>query len=99
MPRWMFFAPLIALVAAVAVIGLSMGRKAALRSDETEVITRVAQRYAREAGPGAVETDCTARLATAEALWLVVSCTPEGRTGRVYYVDRFGAVAHVDEAG
>ncbi|SEK99654.1 hypothetical protein [Roseovarius nanhaiticus] len=99
MPRWMFFGPLIALVAAVAVIGLSMGRKSALRSDETAVITRVAMRYVREAGPGASETDCTARLATAEALWLVVSCTPDGRTGRIYYVDRFGAVAYVGEAG
>lgn len=99
MPRWMFFGPLIALVAAVAVIGLSMGRKSALRSDETAVITRVAMRYVSEAGPEASETDCTARLATAEALWLVVSCTPEGRTGRIYYIDRFGAVAYVGEAG
>ncbi len=96
MPRWMFFAPLIGLVAATAVIGLSMGRKAALRSDETEVITRIAALYVQEAGQGAAETDCTARLATAEALWLVVACAPEERAGRTYYIDRFGAVAHVD---
>lgn len=95
MPRWMLFLPLIALVGAVAVIGLSLGRKAVLRSDETAVITRVADRYADEAGPRAAETDCTARLATDEALWLVVTCAPGGRAAWIYYIDRFGAVAHV----
>ncbi|MFX0545649.1 hypothetical protein ACEWPL_008905 [Roseovarius sp. S1116L3] len=96
MPRWMFFAPLIGLVAATAVIGLSLGRKTALRSDETEVITRIIRQYVEEEGAGATETDCTARLATAEALWLVVTCAPRGRAGRIYYIDRFGAIADVD---
>jgi len=99
MQRWMFYAPLIGLVAATAVIGLSLGRKTALRSDETAVITRIATRYAKEGGPGAAETDCTARLATADALWLVVTCAPPGGAGRIYYIDRFGAVAHVSAAG
>ncbi|MFX0541346.1 hypothetical protein ACEWPM_006380 [Roseovarius sp. S4756] len=98
MPRWMFFAPLIALVATTAMIGLSLGRKAALRSDETEVITRIVRQYVEEEGPGAAETDCTARLATAEALWLVVTCAPLRRAGRIYYIDRFGAIAHMDQA-
>ena len=84
MPRWMFFSPLIGLIAATAVIGLSMGRKTALRSDETEIITRIAARYAQEGGPGAQQIDCTARLSTAEALWLVVTCAPDGRAGVIY---------------
>ncbi|MFD0857724.1 hypothetical protein [Roseovarius aquimarinus] len=99
MPRWAIFLPLVGLVAATVVIGLSMGRKAALRSDETEVITRIALQYVEEEGEGAEATDCTARLATADALWLVVRCAPEGRAAVVYYIDRFGAVAHVEGRG
>lgn len=99
MPRWAVFVPFVALVAATAVIGLSMGRKAALRSDETEVITRIADHYVETEGAGTAPTDCTARLATAEALWLVVRCAPEGRAAITYYIDRFGAVAHVERQG
>lgn len=89
MPRWMFFAPLIGLIAAAAVIGLSLGRRAADMT-EAEVMSRVAARYVAEAGPGAASHDCAARLATSDKLWMVVSCA-----GRDYFIDRFGKVADV----
>lgn len=91
MPRWMFFAPLMALIAASAVVGLSLGRKAA-RSSETEVIAQIAARHARETGGQA--SDCAARPATSAELWLVVSCVSKGGAGRVYFIDHFGAVEH-----
>lgn len=92
MPRWIFFAPMIGLIAAAAVIGLSLGRKAAT-STETIVIERVAARYLMDAGGEARITDCTARPAVSEQLWLVVACTPPGGTEAFeYFVDRFGAL-------
>ncbi len=95
MPRWMFFAPLIGLVAATAVIGLSLGRKAATTT-ETDVIEQIAAMYVTEAGPGAAITDCTARPATSDVLWLVVTCTPPGlgRGAFEYFIDRFGGLEH-----
>ncbi|MDO5757431.1 MAG: hypothetical protein Q4P24_07935 [Rhodobacterales bacterium] len=95
MPRWMFFAPMIALVGASAVIGLSLGRKA-MRGNETDVIVQVAARYVAEAGRGALLTDCTARPATSRDLWLVVTCIRPGGQGREYFIDRFGGVRQVD---
>ncbi len=94
MPRWMFFLPIIALVAASAVIGLSLGRKVALGT-ETDVIERVAARYVAETGGDAQPTDCTAHPAVSEGLWLVITCAAPGRGGREYFIDRFGAVRHV----
>ena len=95
MPRWMLFAPMIALVAASAAIGLSLGRKA-MRGSETDVIIKVVARYIAEAGGGARPTDCTARPATSRNLWLVVSCIRPDGQGREYFIDRFGGVRHVD---
>ncbi|PVA12096.1 hypothetical protein DC366_02795 [Pelagivirga sediminicola] len=92
--RWLFYVPVIALVAASAVIGLSLGRKAA-RTDETDMISQIAARYVAEAGGAARVTDCTARPATSQVLWLVVTCMAPGREGREYFIDRFGAVRHV----
>lgn len=91
-PRWLFFAPVLALVLAVAGIGLLLGARLALTT-ETEVIERVAARYVSEASPQAQRSDCQARPAQSEGLWLIVVCAPEqGQGGVAYFVDRFGRV-------
>ncbi len=86
---WVLFLPLVALVAAVTVLGLSMGRKAALTT-ESEVIEAVAARYLDEGGTA--RSDCRARPAVSEGLWLVVTCESDG-VGFEYFIDRFGRVA------
>lgn len=94
MSRWMYFAPVIALVAASAVIGLSLGRKAA-NPDEGAVIARIAALYVSEAAGAARPTDCAARPAASDVLWLVVTCGPPNGTGVYeYFIDPFGEVAH-----
>ncbi|HEY9039861.1 MAG TPA: hypothetical protein VIN05_13065 [Roseovarius sp.] len=95
MPRWMFFLPVAALVAAAAVIGLSLGRKAALGT-ETDVIVQIAARYVAEAGGDARPADCTARPAASEGLWLVITCAAPGRGGQEYFIDRYGGIRHVE---
>lgn len=93
MPRRLLFLPVLALIAAVAGIGLLLGGRAVLTT-ETEVIERVAARYLADAGQGALRSDCDARPATSADLWLVVVC------GRYeYFVDAYGRVAHVNVAG
>ncbi|MCQ0092611.1 hypothetical protein [Roseovarius sp. M141] len=96
MPRWMFFVPVIALIAASAVIGLSLGRKA-VRGAETDVIVQIAARYVAETGGTARPTDCTARPAVSEGLWLVITCAAPGRGGQEYFIDHFGAVRDVGQ--
>ncbi len=87
--------PVIALVAAAGIIGLSLGRKA-LRGTETDVIVQTAARYVSEVGGNACITDCTARPAVSRGLWLVVSCAAPAQGGQEYFIDRFGAVRHVE---
>jgi hypothetical protein len=84
----MLFLPLVALIAAVAGLGLSVGGKAALTT-ESEVIEALADRYIEEGG--VARTDCHARPAVSEELWLVVTCARAG-VGVEYFVDRFGRV-------
>ena len=93
MPRRLLFLPVLALIAAVAGIGLLLGGRAVLTT-ETEVIERVASRYLADAGQGALRSDCTARPATSADLWLVVGCGHYE-----YFVDAYGRVAHVNVAG
>jgi hypothetical protein len=85
----MLLLPLVGLVAVAAVLGLSMGRKAALTT-ESEVIEAVAARYLDEGG--SARRDCRARPAVSEGLWLVVTCSRAG-VGFEYFIDRFGRVA------
>lgn len=94
MSRWMYYAPMIALVVASAVIGLLLGRKAA-NPDEGAVIERIAALYVSEAAGAARLTDCAARPAASDVLWLVVTCGPPNGT-RVYeyFIDPFGEVEH-----
>jgi hypothetical protein len=89
MRRWMIFVPLLALVAAVTFLGLSMGRKTAL-STESQVIEKVAAIYVEEGGMA--RTDCHARPARSPDLWLVVTCARLGE-GVEYFIDRYGRVA------
>ena len=96
MPRWMFFIPVIALVAATAVIGLSLGRKATTVT-ETDVIVQIAGRYVAQIGGAARPTDCTARPAVSGGLWLVITCAAPGQRGQEYFIDRFGSVRHVED--
>jgi len=85
----MIFAPVLAIVAAVSVLGLSMGRKTALTT-ESQVIEKVATIYVEEGGMA--RTDCHARPARSSELWLVVTCTREG-AGAEYFIDHYGRVA------
>jgi len=87
MPRRLIFLPVLGLVAAVAVLGLMLGGRAATTT-ETAVIEKVAARYAAETG--AARSDCAARPAASADLWLVVTCA-----GHAYFVDSFGRVVDV----
>lgn len=92
MPRWLFFAPLAALVMAVAALGLRQGYVRATLT-ETDVINRYAAQYLQEAGPGAALTDCLARPGQRAGVWLVVICTAPAQAGSyAYYVNRLGAL-------
>lgn len=88
MSRRLIFLPLLALLAAVAGIGLLLGARA-VTTTETEAIDRMAERYIIEAGTGAQRTDCAARPAASEDLWLVVTCGEYE-----YFVDSYGRLAH-----
>jgi hypothetical protein len=88
----LLFVPLAALVAVAAGIGLLLGGRAVLTT-ETDVIEAVADRYLAEAGAGAERTDCQARVAQSDGLWLVVICENAEGAGYEYFIDRFGRVA------
>ena len=95
MPRWMLFVPVMALVAAVAGIGLMVGGRS-VGTTETEVIERFAVRYLAEAGAGATRSDCAARPAQSEGLWLVVACDLRGGARFEDFVDAYGRLAHAN---
>jgi hypothetical protein len=88
MSRRLIFLPLVAMIAAVAGIGLLLGARA-VTTTETEAINRMAEIYISEAGEGAQRTDCAARPAASEDLWLVVACGDYE-----YFVDPYGRLAH-----
>ncbi|MFB9150795.1 hypothetical protein [Roseovarius ramblicola] len=91
MPRRLILFPVLILAAAVMVLGLVLGGRAATTT-ETEVIDRVAARYARETG--SARDDCAARPAVSAELWLVVTCAEYE-----YFVDAFGRVVDVAQPG
>lgn len=88
MPRRLIFLPLVALIAAVAGIGLLLGGRT-VSTSETEAINRMAERYISEAGKDASRSDCAARPAVSDDLWLVVACG-----AYEYFVDPYGRLAH-----
>ncbi|MGI3210507.1 hypothetical protein ACROSR_05255 [Roseovarius tibetensis] len=93
MPRRMMVLPLVALVAVVAGIGLLLGGRA-VTTTETDVIERIAARYLDEAGEDAQRSDCSARPAASDDLWLVVTCGHHE-----YFVDAYGRLAHTNGPG
>ncbi len=95
-PNLRIWAPVAALVALAGVLGWLMGVRSTAPG-ETEVIERMAALYAEEGGQ---PTDCAARPAASDGLWLVVRCACGGdRAVREYFVDDFGRLAHRREKG
>lgn len=90
MTRRALFLPLVVLVLAGGGLALLLGARAATTT-ETQAIERVAARYLDEGG--AARTDCHARPAQSDGLWLVVICEDAAGRGAEYFVDRFGRVA------
>lgn len=80
--------PLLALIAMVAGIGLMLGGRV-VTTTETQAVERMATVYLGEAGAGAKRTDCAARPAVSDDLWLVVACGDYE-----YFVDPYGRLAH-----
>ncbi|MCM2560846.1 hypothetical protein M8744_01690 [Lutimaribacter sp. EGI FJ00013] len=83
------WAPVAALVALAGVLGWLMGARSTA-PNETAVIARMAALYAEEGGQ---ISDCAARPAASDGLWLVVRCACDG-TVHEYFVDDFGRLAH-----
>ena len=92
--RWAHILPLSLLVLALAGLGFLLGKRF-VTTTETEVIERIAVDYVDKMGGGAKRTDCAARPAQSEGLWLVISCQPPLGDGIDYFVDRYGRVAHM----
>jgi len=85
------FAPLVALILCAGVLGWLLGVRS-VTPGETEVINRMAALYVEEGGRA---TDCAARPAASDGLWLVVRCgCAETEAAREYFVDDFGRLAH-----
>lgn len=95
MPRGVMAFPLLAVVLGGVALALLLGARA-VTTTETQVIERVAARYL--AGGGAARSDCHARPAQSDGLWLVVICEAGGG-GMEYFIDRFGRVADARRIG
>lgn len=87
------FVPLLALVAVAAGLALLLGGRATTTT-ETQVIERMAARYLDDAGAGASPSDCAARPAVSDGLWLVVACVTGNGMRHEYYVDGYGRLVH-----
>ena len=92
--RWAHILPLSLIVVALAGLGFLLGKRT-VSTTETEVIERIADEYVDKMGGAAKRTDCAARLAQSDGLWLVVSCKSSQGVGIDYFVDRYGRVAHM----
>ena len=95
--RRLIFAPIAAVIAGVAGIGLLLGWRA-VSTTESEVIERIAARYMNERGAEARRSDCRAQPARSDGLWLVVICGPDGQE-YAYFVDRYGRLTHASRPG
>ncbi|WP_135503479.1 hypothetical protein [Roseovarius aestuariivivens] len=89
MPRRMLFLPVLAVGLGAMAIALLLGGRA-VTTTETEVIERVAAQYLSEGG--VERSDCEARPAQSEGLWLVIICEARSGAGAEYFIDRFGRV-------
>ncbi len=95
MPRWVWFVPISALVAALGVWAFRLGWIAATLT-ETDVILAYSARYLEEAGTGARLTDCTAQPGTVKRIWILVTCIGADGVRYDYPVDRFGRLIEFD---
>lgn len=95
MPRGVMAFPLLAVSLGGVALALLLGGRA-VTTTETQVIEQVAARYLAEGG--AARSDCQARPAQSEGLWLVVICEPGGG-GTEYFIDRFGRIADARRVG
>src|SRR6056297_97204 len=91
MPRGIMAFPLLAVGLGGVALALLLGGRA-VTTTETEVIERVAALY-QNGRAGADRSDCQARPAQSEGLWLVIICEARSGTGVAYFIDRFGRVA------
>lgn len=96
MPRGVMAFPLLAVSLGGVALALLLGGRA-VTTTETQVIEQVVARYLAEGG--AARSDCQARPAQSEGLWLVVICEPGGGGGMEYFIDRFGRVADARRIG
>ena len=89
--RWLWWAPLGALLLGSALIGLRAGWLAETIT-ETDVITHYAQRYLQEHGANAALSDCAAVPGEGlPGIWIVITCQPNNSERRyAYYVNRWG---------
>lgn len=93
MPRWIWFAPLGALVVALGAWAFRLGWIAATIS-ETDVIEVWTAHY-QGAYPGARATDCTAQPGRGEMVWILVSCIHRDGRRFDFPVDRMGRLLDV----
>ncbi|WP_353472606.1 hypothetical protein PVT71_00860 [Salipiger sp. H15] len=88
-PLW--YAPVLALLALVALVAYRAGMQAA-ELTETEAIAAAATLYVETGPEGAERSDCTGRPAEAP-VWIVVTCARED-LAHVYEMDRLGRILH-----
>lgn len=93
MPRWLWFAPLGALVVALGAWAFRLGWIAATIT-ETDAIEAWTAHYL-QAQPGGRATDCTAQPGRSAQVWLLVSCVHRDGRRFDYPVDRMGRLLDV----
>lgn len=89
MPQWMWFAPLGLLILALGLWGFRLGWIAATIT-ETDVIETYTAHYLQTQGATARATDCSARPAPDNDVWIVVRCAAASGARFEYPVDRWG---------
>ena len=94
-PRWLWWAPLVGLVALGALWALRLGRIAATLT-ESDVIAAQAADYA--ARTGRPVSDCRAFPGSSAGIWIVVVCEGDGMRTE-YFVNRLGGVEDRVETG
>ena len=94
MPRWFWFAPLTALVLALAVWAFRLGWIAATVT-ETDVIEKWTLHYLETKSPTARASDCTGQPGTAPGVWILVSCVNGLGERHDFPVNRFGRLVEV----
>lgn len=95
MPRFLWFAPLAALVLALAVWSFRMGWIVATIS-ETDVIEAWTAHYVAETD-GARRSDCSAQPGAQKQVWILVTCKHSDGRRFDYPADRMGKLVQLPE--